>query len=123
MTNPIERVFGSYRISFRKAEQLAGRPTPHVEVWKERRKIGNYDMASGEPLPGSKPVSQKVAQFIKDYLTDPRVQNKVKDAIEESFFDLSKPAGDYGAIPRGFKAEVRVWIPEDNAKITDHKKT
>lgn len=109
---PMERVYGQYRIIFRKAEHLAGRPTPHVEVWKGNKKIGNYDMASGEPQPGSKPVHKTVKEFIEKYLSDPQVQAKVKEAIEGSFFDLSKVAGDYGAIPKGFKVEVKVQVLE-----------
>ncbi len=109
---PLERTYGSYRISFRKSEHLDGRPTPHVELWKGFEKIGNYDMASGEPLPGSKRTSDKVKQFMKDYLTDPQVQKKVMQAIKESFFDLSKPAGKYGGIPKGFKAVVFVSLDE-----------
>ena len=109
---PLERIYGKYRINFRKSEHISGRPSPHVEVWKGTRKIGNYDMASGEPLPGSKHVHNTVRGFLKQYLTDPQVQRKVKSAIEESFFDLSKVAGQYGGIPKGFKVEVKVEILE-----------
>jgi hypothetical protein len=111
MDGPLERRYGSYRITFRKSEHLQGRPTPHVEVWKGNRKVGNYDMASGKPLPGSKALP-RVSEFLEGYLTDPQVQRKVANAIEDSFFDLSKPAGQYGGIPRGFKVTVHVEIPE-----------
>ena len=37
---------------------------------------------------------------------------KIKEAIEQSFFDLSKYAGQYGGIPRGFKVTVHVDILE-----------
>ncbi len=112
MGNPLERVYGNYRITLRKSEHIAGRPTPHVEVWNGRRKIGNYDMASGKPLPGSKALSKKVNQFLESYLTDSQVQRKVAETIELSFFDLSKSAGRYGGIPTGFKVTVHVKIPE-----------
>lgn len=112
MKGPLERNYGNYRITFRKSEHLEGRPTPHVEVWKGRRKVGNYDMASGRPLPGSKALP-RVDEFIRRYLTDPQVQRKVMAAIEESFFDLHKPAGEYGGIPRGFKATVSVYVQEE----------
>jgi hypothetical protein len=71
-------------------------------------------MSSGCPLPGSKALPP-VNDFIKNYLTDPQVQRKVKAAIEESFFDLSKPAGKYGGIPRGFKVTVAVNILDKDA--------
>ena len=111
MEGPLERHYGRYRITFRKAEHLEGRPTPHVEVWKGRRKVGNYDMASGRPLPGSKALPS-VNEFIRQYLTDRQVKQKVMAAIEESFFDLHKPAGEYGGIPKGFKVTVSVRIIE-----------
>ena len=112
MAGPIERVYGHYRIIFRKSEHLQGRPTPHVEVWKDNRKIGNYDMASGEPLPGWKPVHNTVKEFLRNYIRDPQVQKKISEAIKESFFDLSKVAGQYGGIPKGFKVEIKVEIQE-----------
>lgn len=112
MNGPLERTYGSYRITFRKSEHLEGRPTPHVEVWKGIHKVGNYDMASGAPLPGNK-AFPGVNKFIQLYLTDPQVQKKVKAAIEESFFDLHKVAGDYGGVPKGFKVTVHVQILED----------
>lgn len=111
-SGPLERVYGKYRIIFRKTDHANGRPTPHVELWKGARKVGNYDMATGRPLYGHNPVHNTVADFIKKYLTDPQVQRKVKEAIQASFFDLSKAAGDYGGIPRGFRAEVKVDILE-----------
>lgn len=109
---PLERVYGNYRIIFRKSEHLQGRPTPHVEVWKDNRKIGNYDMASGKPLPGCKSVHNTVKKFLQDYLQDPQVQRKIIEAIKESFFDLSKVAGQYGGIPKGFKVEIKVGVQE-----------
>lgn len=109
---PLERVYGKYRIIFRKSDHVSGRPTPHVELWKGSRKIGNYDMATGRPLNRELPVHLSVARFIHDYLRDPQVQKKVTEAIQSSFFDLSKPAGAYGGIPKGFKVEVRVEILE-----------
>ena len=108
---PLERHYGRYRITFRLGEHTEGRPTPHIEVWKGFNKVGNYDMASGRPLPGSK-AFPRVDEFIRSYLTDPQVVKKIKDAIQLSIFDLSKPAGNYGGIPRGFKAIVYVEIPE-----------
>lgn len=69
-------------------------------------------MATGRPLFGTHPVHNTVAKFIQEYLTDPQVQKKVKGAIESSFFDLSKLAGQYGGIPKGFKVEVKVEIME-----------
>lgn len=112
MSGPLERIYGQYRLTFRKSEHLNGHATPHIEVWKGRRKIGNYDMASGKPLPGSKPVHQSVQVFLKDYLTDNQVQRKIAEAIRSSLFDLHKVAGDYGAIPKGFKVTVNVEIVE-----------
>jgi len=69
-------------------------------------------MATGRPLHKNYPTHSTVNQFLESYLRDPQVQRKVKDAIESSFFDLSKAAGEYGGIPRGFKAEVKVDILE-----------
>lgn len=112
---PLERVYGKYRIIFRKTDHAQGRPTPHVELWKGPRKIGNYDMATGRPLYDHAPVHNSVAMFIHDYLSDPQVQKKIAEAIESSFFDLSKPAGTYGGIPKGFKAEVKVEILEHDS--------
>jgi hypothetical protein len=109
---PLERVYGQYRIIFRKSEHLQGRPSPHVELWKGSRKIGNYDMATGRPLYGNYPVHTSVKEFLEKYLKDPQVQKKLMEAIESSFFDLSKVAGEYGGIPKGFKAEVKVQIIE-----------
>jgi hypothetical protein len=109
---PLERVYGKYRIIFRKSDHVSGRPTPHVELWKGSRKIGNYDMATGRTLYDNAPVHVSVAKFLENYLKDPQVQRKVKDAIESSFFDLSKAAGEYGGIPKGFKVEVKVEILE-----------
>lgn len=109
---PLERVYGKYRIIFRKSEHIAGRPTPHVEVWKGARKVGNYDMATGRPLHEIRNVHRSVQKFIEQYLNDKQVQKKVGDAIQASFFDLSKQAGEYGGIPKGFKAEVKVELPE-----------
>jgi len=110
---PLERHYGRYRITFRKSEHTVGRPTPHVEVWKGSRKIGNYDIASLEPLPGWKQLPNSVTKFLHDYFSDRQVIGKIKEAIEGSFFDLSKYAGQYGDIPRGFKATVHVDIPEN----------
>lgn len=110
-SGPLARNYGSYRIEFRKSEHIQGRPTPHVELWKGRNKVGNYDMSSGRPLPGSKAMPA-VNEFIQRYLSDNQVRKKIMDAIESSFFDLSKVAGEYGAIPRGFKVTVSVSIDE-----------
>ena len=112
---PLQKVYGTYSIVFRKADHTShsgGRGTPHVEVYKGGRKVGNYDMATGSPLPGSKPVHKSVLEFLRKYLKDPVVQKKVSEAIELSFFDLSKPAGQYGAVPKGFSAKVVVDIVE-----------
>ena len=113
---PLERPYGKYYIVFRKADHTSstgGRATPHVEVWKGRHKIGNFDMATGTPLGNAKQVHVSVKDFIRNYLTDPQVKRKVKESIESSFFDLSKPAGQYGGIPKGFSARVSVEVPED----------
>lgn len=72
-------------------------------------------MASGRPLHGSKALP-RVNEFLADYLQDEQVQRKVKEAIEASFFDLSKQAGQYGGIPRGFKVTVSVDIPESQPR-------
>lgn len=112
---PLERIYGKYRIIFRKTDHINARPSHHVELWKGSKKIGNYDMASGRPLFGNAPVHNSVAKFLEDYLGNPQVQKKVKEAIENSFFDLSKPAGEYGGIPKGFKVEVKVEILEHDS--------
>lgn len=114
-SGPMERVYGNYRIIFRKSEHIGGRPTPHVEVWKGQRKIGNYDMASGEELYHRTPIHNSVKIFLRNYITDKQVQRKIKEAIEGSLFDLSKPAGQYGGIPKGFKVEVKVSILEHDS--------
>lgn len=111
MQCPPERKYGRYRITFRKDDHVGnGRPTPHVEVWKGNRKIGNYDMASGRPINGQ--AFPRVNEFLGRYLKDRQVQKKVAEAIKSGFFDLSKPAGHYGAFPLGFKATVFVEILE-----------
>jgi hypothetical protein len=105
MVGPLERVYGKYRITLRKVDHVtSGRPTPHVEIWKGKSKIGNFDMASGRALFKSEAQTpQKIQQAIESYLNDPQVQIKVKEMIEASYFDLSKPIGVYGGIPRGFR--------------------
>lgn len=112
MDGPLERHYGAYRITFRKSEHTEGKPTPHVEVWKAQRKVGNYDMSSGKPLPGWKALP-RINEFLEKYLKDDQVQKKVKAAIEESFFDLSKITGQYGGIPRGFRVTVHVQLLEE----------
>jgi len=114
-SGPLERVYGQYRIIFQKTDHSQGRPSPHVELWKGRRKIGNYDMATGRPLFGRGPIHPSVNKFLEQYLKDPQVQKKVMMAIESSFFDLSKVAGEYGGIPKGFKVEVKVKILETDS--------
>jgi hypothetical protein len=110
---PLNRQYGTYRIEFRKSEHLEGRPTPHVEVWKGNIKIGNYDMSSGRPLNHPHDhVPQRILDAISAYLQDPQVKRKVADAIESSFFDLSKPFGKYGGVPKGFKVSVSVKFDE-----------
>ena len=44
VVGPLERVYGRYRITLRKVDHVTyGRPTPHVEIWKGNRKIGNVE--------------------------------------------------------------------------------
>jgi len=74
-------------------------------------------MATGRPLFNRWPVLGSVARFLESYLRDPQVQSKVKDAIIGSLFDLSKPAGQYGGIPRGFKVEVKVDVIEEDLQL------
>ena len=121
MNGPLERPYGRYRITFRKNDHVQGRPTPHVEVWKGTRKIGNFDMATGRPLFGGgfQTTPREIIDSIGQYLRDPQVQKKVLEAIQTSFFDLSKPAGTYGGIPRGFKATVHVEYTEDSLAKTN----
>jgi hypothetical protein len=54
----------------------------------------------------------KVNEFLLGYLTDQQVQRKVIEAIESSFFDLHKAAGEYGGIPKGFRVTVHVRVVE-----------
>jgi len=112
MTGPLEKHYGRYRIIFRKSEHINGRPTPHIEIWKGNKKIGNYDIASRTALNKRTPLPNSVSLFLDRYLSDHQVISKLKDAIENSFFDLSKYAGQYGGIPKGFKVTVHVEIPE-----------
>jgi hypothetical protein len=37
--------------------------------------------------------------------------------IEQSFFDLSKPIGIYGGIPKGFKATITVEFTEPSLNL------
>lgn len=124
MVGPLERSYGRYRITLRKDDHVSsGHFTPHVEIWKGTRKIGNFDMATGQIL--FKP-QQQVPHDIKDaigsYLNDPQVKNKIKDMIVASYFDLSKPIGTYGGIPRGFKVTITVEFTQESLQIYNHQK-
>ncbi|MFC1514926.1 hypothetical protein ACFL5X_03395 [Candidatus Omnitrophota bacterium] len=112
---PLERNYGRYRLTLRKSDHLNVRPTPHVEIWKGSRKIGNYDMATSRAL-FKKDVNtpNSIKEAITDYLSDPQVVQKVENMIEESYFDLSKPAGEYGGIPRGFKVTITVEYTKES---------
>ena len=110
---PLEKVYGRYRITLRKDDHVSGHPSPHVEIWKGNRKIGNFDMSSGKPLfKRELSTPSAIQEAISRYLQDPDVIKKVKEMIAESYFDLSKPAGNYGGIPRGFKVNISVEYTE-----------
>lgn len=114
---PLERVYGKYRLTVRKIDHANGRPSPHIEIWKGHRKLGNYDMATGRPLFNSDPVLPKeIVTALTDYINDKQVKDKIKSMIEQSFFDLSKPIGNYGGIPHGFKATISVEFTEASLK-------
>lgn len=99
--HPLERVYGNYSIILRKSEHVNGRPTPHVEIWKGKNKVGNYDMATGRPIfKKDMSIPTKIQNSLSDYLNDPQVKEKIKSMIKQSFFDLSKPIGEYGGIPK-----------------------
>ena len=117
MTNgPLERSYGRYTITFRKNDHTQGRPTPHVEVSKDGKKLANYDMASGRPIfsKDGQNTPREIREAIEAYLTDPQVVKKVTESIQSSFFDLSKPAGQYGGVPAGFKVVVTVAYTKDS---------
>lgn len=118
MKGPLQSKYGRYRLVLRKADHIdvhTVRPTPHVEVWKGHRKVGNYHMASRRlHFRPSQRVSGWIQQGLRDYLHDPEVKRKLKQMIEESYFDLSKPIGRYGGIPRGFKATITVEFTEES---------
>ncbi|KJS11856.1 MAG: hypothetical protein VR67_11790 [Peptococcaceae bacterium BRH_c8a] len=106
---PLEKSYGKYRITLRKIDHANGRPTPHVEIWKGNKKLGNYDMASGKALfRANSDTPEVIKKAISNYLNDQQVSKKIIEMIEASFFDLSKPAGTYGGIPRGFKVTISV---------------
>ncbi|MDD4957336.1 MAG: hypothetical protein PHH49_04930 [Candidatus Omnitrophica bacterium] len=107
---PLERQYGRYRITFRKDDHVCGRtPSPHVEIWKGSKKLGNFDMASGKAEYKRQPLPPKeIRQAIAKYLGDPQVVRKVTEMIKGSYFDLAKPAGEYGGIPKGFKVTISV---------------
>jgi len=122
--HPLERVYGTYRITLRKIDHISGRPTPHVEVWKGNRKIGNFDMASGKVLFKSEQIAPiKIRKAIEAYLNDFQVKEKIKEMIEASYFDLSKPAGQYGGIPKGFKVTISVKYTEESLSKIDKFKS
>ena len=111
LNRPLERVYGKYRIIFQKDDHISGgnRPTPHVEVWKGSRKVANYDIASQKiQFKRHLHVPKEIQKSIQSYINDPQVTQKIKEMIEASYFDLSKPAGEYGGIPHGFKAVISV---------------
>jgi len=114
---PLSRKYRRYRFVFRLAEHIppVGRPSPHVEVWKGARKIGNYDIATGEPIIQRKypRLSEKFKNAINGYIRDDQVKEKLKKAIEISLFDLSKSAGKYGGVPKGVSVVVKVNFPDD----------
>ncbi len=114
---PLERPYGKYRLTIRKTDHINGRPTPHIEIWKGNNKLGNFDVASGRPLfkPDTTPP-KNIINALTDYLNDKQVREKIKSMIEQSFFDLSKPIGSYGGIPRGFKATITVEFTEQSIK-------
>ncbi len=117
---PLERIYGKYRLTIRKTDHVNGRPTPHIEIWKGRRKLGNFDVATGRPVfKSDQSPPNKIANALADYLNDEQVKSKIKSMIEQSFFDLSKPIGAYGGIPHGFKATITV---EFNQKINNFKR-
>lgn len=110
---PLSKPYGRYRIEFRKSDHTSGRPTPHVHIYRGSQFVGRFDLASGKALfKQEKHVPNDIQEAISEYLRDPQVVKKVMEAIETSFFDLSKPAGDYGGIPRGFKVVVSVEYKE-----------
>jgi hypothetical protein len=114
---PLERVYGKYRLTIRKTDHANGRPTPHIEIWKGNRKLGNFDMATGRPLFKSDAALPKnIITALTDYINDKQVQDKIKSMIEQSFFDLSKPIGTYGGIPRGFRAILTVEFTQSSLK-------
>jgi len=114
---PLSRTYGLYNIVLRKIDHVgSGRPTPHIEVWKGRRKVGNYDMATGRGLTKTDPhMPNDVKKNLSNYLNDEQVQRKIMEMIEASYFDLSKAAGDYGGKPRGFKVVISVEYVEPNS--------
>lgn len=117
MSAPLERVYGRYRITLRKSDHVKGRPSPHVEVWKGNRKLGNFDMASGKTLfKHYLHTPKEIEEAIKDYLNDKQVKIKLKEMIEASYFDLSKLAGEYGGIPKGVRVSISVEFTEDSLK-------
>ena len=108
MAGPLERRYRAYRFVFRLAEHTEGqRPSPHVEVWKSHRKIGNYDFATGEPLFNQAArLSEEARGVIEGYIRDPQVREKILGAARSSLFNLAKPAGTYGGVPRGVRVIV-----------------
>lgn len=114
---PLERAYGKYRLTIRKIDHINGKPTPHIEIWKGTRKLGNYDMATGRPLIKSDSgLPNSIVDAITDYLNDVQVKTKIKSMIEQSFFDLSKSIGTYGGIPHGFKATISVEFTKSSLK-------
>jgi hypothetical protein len=74
-------------------------------------------MASGRALfEADAHVPKRIQEAIADHLRDPQVQRKVTGTIKRSFFDLSRPAGEYGGIPRGFRATVSVEYTEKSLR-------
>jgi len=117
-SSPLERQYGRYRITFRKDDHIEGRtPSPHVEIWKRSRKLGNFDMASGKAEYKRKARPPKeIRKAIAGYLRDPQVVKKVTEMIRMSYFDLAKPAGEYGGIPKGFRVSISVEYSEESLR-------
>jgi hypothetical protein len=74
-------------------------------------------MASGRALfEADAHVPKRIQEAIADHLRDPQVQRKVTGTIKRSFFDLSRPAGEYGGIPRGFRVTVSIEYTEESLR-------
>jgi hypothetical protein len=72
------------------------RPDLHVHVYfnegRSRRLLGRYRLPFLEPIFDAPELNNKEMEFMREWLSDPRQQRKLQDALESTLFDMHKVA-------------------------------